>query len=208
LIHNSESGQISFNQELVRKATHMGALVVPGVYYFLGVGRAEMLWVMIPIAVTMILLDISRLRDWFFWNRFGAFFIGKIIRGHEQHGDFTGASYILLAFCSTIALFDKPIAIAAMAFIIVGDSFAAIVGRKFGHHRFRGGKSYEGSLACLVGTLIVAALVPSISMQIGVLGAVIATITEAVPWSIDDNVTVPLLSGLTMTIAEKMTLFG
>lgn len=208
MTHKSEPGQISFNQELVRKATHMGALVIPGGYYFLGLDRGDMLWFMIPIALTMVLLDISRLRGWFFWNKFGVFLIGRMIRSHEQDGDFTGATYILLSFCSTIALFDKPIAIAAMAFIIVGDSFAAVVGRKFGKHRFWGGKSFEGSLACLVGTLIVASVVPSISLQITLLGAVIATVTEAAPFGIDDNVSVPLLSGLTMTITEKISLFS
>ncbi len=117
-------------------------------------------------------------------------------------GDFTGATYILLSVCLTVALYDKPIAIAAIAFIIVGDTLAALIGRRFGRHRF-GNKSVEGSLACLAGTVIVAVIVPDLPIGIRLFGAVVATIVEALPLNIDDNITVPILSGLSMTLLDK-----
>jgi dolichol kinase len=199
---STASGQITFVQELMRKGTHMGALVIPGGYYFLHLDRQEMLSIMIPVTVAMILIDIARLRQWLFWKAFARRILSPVIRQHEMAGDFTGATYILLSVCLTVALYNKPIAIAAMEFIIVGDTLAALVGRRFGRHRF-GNKSVEGSLACLAGTVIVAVLVPDLPMGIRFLGAVVATIVEALPLSIDDNITVPILSGLSMTILDK-----
>ncbi len=195
--------QIPFSQELWRKATHMGALVIPGGYYVLGLSRPEMIAIMAPIALAMFMIDVSRLRQWAFWCNFAERIGGKMVRDHEKSGDFTGATYILISVCLTVALYSKPIAIAALAFIIVGDTFAALIGRKFGRHRF-GRKSVEGSLACLVGTGIVAFLAPDLTIPVALTGAVVATFTEAVSLTIDDNITVPLMSGLIMTLVQRV----
>ncbi len=200
--------QISFGQELIRKGTHMGALIIPGSYYLLGLDRAQMLAVMIPATILMIFIDLARLRNWAFWRGFGRKWFSPIIRQHELAGDFTGATYILLTVCASVALFPKPIAVAAMAFIIVGDTTAALIGRKFGTRRFFNGKSIEGTLACLGGTLAVAFLTPELARPVAVLGAVVAAIVEALPFGIDDNVTVPIISGLVMTLAERAMLFS
>lgn len=198
--------QISFGQELWRKGTHMFALVIPGAYYFLQLDRVDMLSLMVPITLAFILGDISRLRGWPLWRNGLEKFFGRMIRPHEKKGDFSGATYILSTVCFTVALFDKPIAIAAIAFIIVGDTLAALIGRKYGRHRFFGGKSLEGSTACLTGTLIVAALAPGLDRTIAVIGAFVAAAVEALPLGIDDNVTVPILSGLAMTLATQILL--
>jgi dolichol kinase len=201
----SASGEFSFRQELMRKATHMGALLIPGGYYILRLDKTEVLMIMVPITVLMILIDVSRLRQWLFWRAFAGKIISPLIRHHEMSGDFTGATYILLSVCLTVALYDKPIAIAALAFVIVGDSLAAIIGRRIGRHKF-GNKSIEGSLGCLVGTAIVAVLMPDLPLIVGLFGAVMATIVEALPLGTDDNITVPILSGLLMTLFNKLLL--
>ncbi len=197
------SQQISFGQELIRKATHMGALIIPGAYYGLSASKTQMLAFLIPATVLMILIDVSRLRNWGFWSGFASRLGSKMIRHHEHAGDFTGATYILVAFGLTVALFTKPIAIAAITFIIVGDTLAALIGRRFGRHRF-GGKSFEGSGACLVGTIGVALIVPGLPIEAGIAGAIVATVVEALPLGIDDNLSVPLLSGLTMTLVGRL----
>ncbi len=181
----------------------MGALVIPSGYYLLKLSRSEALAIMIPVAILMILIDISRLREWAFWRGFARPLISPIIRKHEMDGDFTGATYILITACLTIGLFDKPVAIAALAFIIVGDSFAAIIGRRWGRHRI-GRKSIEGSLGCLAGTLIVAVLTPGLAFSIAAFGAVVATVTEFLSLKIDDNVSVPLVAGVAMMLLGKV----
>jgi dolichol kinase len=200
--------QISFARELLRKATHLGALVVPGGYYLLGLSRAEALYIMVPATVLMILIDVARLRGWSFWSRIGRRFIGPLIRSHEEAGDFTGAFYILITFCVCIAAFSKPVAVAAMAFIVVGDSLAALVGRRLGRHHLWGTASLEGSLACLAGTLIVAFVVPDLTRQVALTGAVVAALVESLPAGIDDNVTVPIASGLAMTVLDRFLTFS
>jgi dolichol kinase len=205
-VNDEQSSQyqpISFGRELWRKATHTGALVIPVGYSALALEKSDMLSIMIPVAVAMTFIDIARLRGWSLWTRVARPFMEPVLRGHEVSGDFSGATYILWSTVFTVALFRRDIAVAALAFIIVGDTLAALIGRKFGRHRF-GRKSLEGSVACLAGTLITALVVPGLSLSVAVLGAVVAAAAEAFSGPIDDNVSVPLLSGLTMLLLEKI----
>ena len=199
--------RISFKQELIRKATHMGALVIPCGYYFLGLERKTAFLIMLAIGLGALVIDIARMRGWWLWQRVFNYVIGPVIRKHEKDGDFMGATYILLTSALTIFLYQKPIAIASLSFIIVGDSFAAVIGRRYGRIKFAN-KSLEGSLGCLLGTVIVALLTPGIPLSIGLLGAVVATLVEAWPFGVDDNVSVPLLSGLAMHMAIILKIFS
>ena len=79
---------------------------------------------------------------------------------------------------------------------------AALIGRKFGRHRF-GRKTVEGSLGCLLGTCLVAWLTPGLTAAVAFFGAVVATLTEALSFRVDDNITVPIVSGLAMTLLLK-----
>jgi len=198
-----ETDQIPFSQELLRKATHMGGLCIPAGYYFLSLSKAAALYIMVPVALVMIAIDITRLRNRGFWRNIAGPLAGRMVRGHEVAGDFTGATYILISFCLTIGLYEKYIAIAAICFIIVGDTFAALIGRKLGRHRF-GRKSVEGSLGCLLGTVIVALLTPGLPLAVALPGAVVATVTEALSTNIDDNISVPIVAGLAMTLLTSI----
>ncbi len=109
-----------------------------------------------------------------------------------------------MSFCLTIALYSKPIAITAISFIIVGDSFAALLGRRFGKIKFYRNKTVAGSIGCLLSMLVVAILVPDMYLTVAVIGAVFGTIFEAFSFGVDDNVTVPILSGLFMTLFQKI----
>jgi dolichol kinase len=200
-VHDTnELNQIPFKRELYRKLTHIGALVIPVGYYF--INRTDTLAIMISVTVVMIIIDIARLRGWRLWDLVKPL-IAPIIREHEIQGDFTGATYILSTATLTILLFAKPIAIAALVFIIVGDSAAALIGRIYGKHKI-GNRSLEGSLAFLAVSILVAYMIPDLAVGIGLIGAVVATITEALSFKIDDNATVPLVSGLFMHLAKHL----
>lgn len=196
-----ESTYITFGSELLRKGTHMGALIVPGLYWGLDMSKGAALGILVPIAMLMTFIDVARLRGWRFWNVFQKI-TSSVMRKHEHEGDFTGAFYIIWSFCLTIGLFERNVALLAMSFIIVGDTCAALVGRRFGKIKFKG-KSLEGSLACLVSTALVALagnILLGFPLWLGMTGAVVATVVEAIPDFVDDNLSAPMISGLVMTI--------
>lgn len=206
-----KDGQISISAELVRKGIHLCALTIP-------VGYSLMPFLPAILAVSAaagisILLDIARFRGWRLW-KIVAVILTPIIRDHEFKGSFIGASYILTTSAVTIALFPKTIAVAAIVFIIIGDTAAAIIGRLLGRHRLIGKKTIEGSLACLVSLILVSFLIPGLPLVAGLAGALAATLAEAFSGKIDDNLTVPIISGLVMLLVmhwlghEEAVFFG
>ena len=119
----------------------------------------------------------------------------------------TGATYIALSSLVAFLLFDKPVAIAALFFLSLGDPLAALVGTHmgsmFGLRRFYG-KSPVGTLAFLTVALTAAGVLSAsgvVPFHWGlVAGAAIAAIVELVPLMVDDNVSIPLVSGAAMTL--------
>jgi dolichol kinase len=190
--------QISYRGELFRKLTHLSGLIVPAGYYYFNISRGEALAILIPITLAFIIIDISRLNNFYLWRLLHPI-VGIMIRDHEKKGDFTGATYILVTICLVIGLFSKPVAVAAIAFIQVGDSAAALIGRKFGRFRIHG-KTIEGSLAFFAASVLIVLLIRELPLAVGVTGAAVAAVTEAVSFGIDDNATVPLASGLVMHV--------
>ena len=134
---------------------------------------------------------------------------GSFLRKRE-FSSLTGGSYLLLASLATILIFDDPgVFIAAIAFLAVGDTVAAIVGLSVGKIKvFR--KSLECSLAGFLSCLLVAyivAILPdkSLPLRITFWGAVAATLVEALPIEVNDNVVVPILSATVMQLVKTLT---
>ncbi|MCK4428549.1 MAG: hypothetical protein KAW16_08715, partial [candidate division Zixibacteria bacterium] len=185
--------------EFKRKATHLVALVIPIGYFLLP--KLLSVLILALFALGSIVTDIIRLKRLplhGFLNRL----IGPVLREHED-SDFTGSSYILTASVLSILLFDKNVAVAAISFIILGDIAAALVGRKYGKIKIKR-KSLEGSLACLFMCLLVAIIVPGFPLWIGLVGAFTATVVEGITFPINDNFSVPLISGLVMHVLIRI----
>ena len=188
--------EISFLNEVKRKAIHLFALIIPVSYYFLPHSIALLIYIVVALA--SITVDVIRIKKYHL-GRVLTWILRPILRRHERRG-FTGSSYILSAMVLSIIFFEKNIAVAVISFIIVGDVAAAIVGRVFGKLKTISQKSLEGSSAFLFSCLLIIWIVPGFPFEIGVIGAVVATIVETLPLPIDDNFTVPLISGAVMEI--------
>ena len=129
-------------------------------------------------------------------------FFGSFLRRHE-FTRLSGATYLLFGSLITSFLYKKPIVVAACAFIIVGDTFAAVLGLNIKSPKiFR--KTLIGSLGFLVSSLVVALLLynlpESLSMKCLIVGAISATIFEALPLPWDDNFSVPIITGAIMSL--------
>ncbi len=118
----------------------------------------------------------------------------------------TGATYITLSSLVCFLVFDLEVAVAALFFLALGDPAAALVeswmrGRVLGWRVF--GKSPIGTLAFFgvgAGVAGVLSAVGAIEYHWGFLvGVAVAGLVELVPSVIDDNLTIPLISGAVMT---------
>jgi dolichol kinase len=137
------------------------------------------------------------------------------MRTHELDVDrraLNGASHVLIAACLSVLVFPKLIAITAFSILIISDICAALVGRRFGSHRFLD-KSLEGTLAFAVSAvgvvLVIAHLVsaPVSFTMIGIVAGLVGSIVENISprLRLDDNISIPCSVGTTLWLLSPLT---
>jgi dolichol kinase len=129
-------------------------------------------------------------------------FFGSFLRRHE-FSRLSGATYLLFGCLITSLLYKKPIVVASCAYIIVGDTFASILGQNFKGPKLFRKKTLLGSIGFLASSLAVAFtlynLPGSLPLHHLIIGAAVATIFESLPLPWDDNFSVPIFTGFVMT---------
>jgi len=152
--------------------------------------------VMIALGIILPVMDLLRFRIRFFSFIF-RFFFQQVARPYEHKG-LTGAAWVFISAALTVLLFDKIAAGTGLLFLSIGDSFAAIIGIKYGSTRI-GNKSLEGTTAFIVSSIVVVLLIPGLNPVIGVTAAIVAAVFELVPLKgLDDNLVIPLVSAFTI----------
>jgi dolichol kinase len=130
-------------------------------------------------------------------------FFGSFLRRHE-FTRLSGATYLLLGCLVTSLLNQQAVVVAACGYIIVGDTFAAILGQNVKSPKMFRKKTLFGSLGFLLGSLIVAFILYNLPNTLPlsklVIGAVAASVYEALPLPWDDNFYVPIVTGITMSL--------
>jgi dolichol kinase len=199
-----DQAYISWRGEIARKGIHLCSLSIPLGYYIF---NAKFIIIALFAAFTISgLIDLLR----FFGNdtvkKYLKLAFGFMLRPRESKS-FSGATTILFAALLVYLFYDLPVAAAAMAIIVMGDTAAAVVGRSIGKIRLINSKSLEGTMAFIVFAFIVVLWIPNLSMPIALAGVVVGSIIELLPIPIDDNITVPLIAGGVMQLLLAYPLY-
>jgi len=202
---------IPYRQEVLRKAVHLSSIWMPVALFYLPklfnvilFGVCAVLNVLIEIAVFKQVPYVTPLYKALF---------GKMARESEPGKfRFSGAPPMYASACLTALLFSPRVASCAFAILILSDTAAALIGRRWGRHRFANGKSAEGSAAFLlvawtvvVGYCLAGGLpwgVTALWMAAAAVSCVAEFFNEQI--HLDDNFTIPLCFGL---IAEFVSPF-
>lgn len=181
--------------EARRKALHLSTLVLP--VWMVLVPPPWQLNGLLFALVFFLVVDVLRLR----WEPFRRQFhlrLGGSLRPLERRG-LTSAHYLTFAACVLAWSMPAHIGAAALAMQIVGDTAAAMVGRRFGRARW-GRKSLEGSTACFAASCVAGALFLPTQPVALLAAALVATVVEALPLLVDDNLSVPLITALVLRL--------
>jgi dolichol kinase len=187
-------------RELLRKSFHMSSMALP--LFAWAAPRTLGLAVLLPLAVTAVVVDSVRLR--FRGPRYLFLRATRTMLRHHERRGFAGATYMAVAYAAALAVFPQPIAVAGMLYNALGDAMAALVGKRFGRHRTAWGKSWEGYAAGMATSLAVGFAVPGIPPAAAVIGAVAASTLEFLPLPLDDNVRVTLGGALACWLAATL----
>lgn len=186
--------------ELNRKIIHLGSVLIPISYLWYVKEQNTMILIMMFLFTISMIIDLLRIKVSIL-NNFFKYFFSKMLREGEANGQITGASWLLLGSLLTIIFFPIHIAVPALIYLTIGDSFAALVGKAFPYGRV-GTKSITGSLTGIIFSSIVALeLNEVLPFGLIILGSIVAMIIELLPHrTLNDNLTIPTLSAFSIQI--------
>ena len=179
-------------REAYRKAIHVASVLVPLLVWLLPRPAALAL---LGVAVVLA-LAVEWARRRVRWAR--VHFLRRtrtLLRAHERDG-WAGATWMALAYLLALLIFPMTVAVLAMLYAGLGDAAAALVGRRWGRHRARWGKSVEGLAAALVVMLALGVAMPGVPLPAAVMGALVAALLEFLPLPLDDNLRIVLGGGV------------
>jgi len=123
--------------------------------------------------------------------------VKKVERHYEKRLPGKGALLFFLGAIITMLLFwQQRIVLGALCVAIYGDAASTIFGLRFGKHRIAGKKTLEGTLAGIAASF--AFLMLLFQWQVALAAAAVGMLAELLPF--DDNFTIPIAVGLTLTI--------
>ncbi len=190
-------------REAERKLIHLTGLSVPASILLLG---RDITVGLVGLALVVgLILERERLR-------------GKIrmpaVRDHERNR-VAGYIYYILGALLTVLVFEPMIALTALLMLSLGDAASGLAGSAIrgSNIRVAGGRRLKPLpvMLTILGVCFIVGYLSSwmtgLSPQVYLVGAVGATVADAVPISfrsksIDDNLTIPLCAGGMMALAS------
>lgn len=184
---------------VTRKLIHMAVAIVPAAGWWISYG------VELALAAALLVGALAIEAAWRWWpwvNRLLWRLLPTTFRSWESRR-VLGSTWYGLGIMATLLLFGRDLGGTAVLFLVWGDPLAEIVGRRWGTPGQ--GKTVAGSLGCL-GACLLAGLVGiglgNLSLWTVLAGAIVATLVERWPPPPDDNVWMPVLSGLAMAAVQ------
>ena len=113
----------------------------------------------------------------------------------------TSPIFFAVGIMLALIIFPVPVGYASIAIFTLGDGTATLFGKKLGKHVFpyNKGKKIEGTLFGFLFAWLGASLFIVNPLK-ALVGAAIGMFVETLPTPVSDNLTIPLISGLTLLI--------
>jgi dolichol kinase len=183
----------------LRKLLHLAMALVPAAGWFVSHELAMALAILLLGAS----LVIEAARRWWPWiNRLLWQLLPTTFREGEGRR-VLGSTWFAVGMLATLLLFGRDAGGTAVIFLAWGDPAAEFAGLEWG--RGEAGKTLAGSLGCLAACLIAGIVgvgLGGLSPWEALAGAVVATLVERWSPPPDDNVWMPLLSGLSIVVIQ------
>lgn len=189
---------LSLKQEIYRKSIHLSSLWMVAYIYFMDIIAINYTF----FCLSLILLSYELGRRYIpFIKTLNKQILGSILRDSEHNKNFTGAFYVVLSIFLASLLFDKQTLMISVSIMLVSDSLAALIGKKWGRIKFMD-KSLEGSLAFFISSFLITYL-GTLNIITAIIVALITTLTELFSkrLRLDDNLTITLIAGFILKIA-------
>jgi diacylglycerol kinase (CTP) len=193
---------------LARKMWHMGMGLLVVFIYMAGMSRSTAVLILSSVLGFDLMMEMARLRIPAVNERVMRLW-GPFMRSCEANR-VSGIPFYLASMVIAIGVFPAPIAVLSILYLALGDPIASLFGILYGHRgaRMECGKSVIGTLAG-VATCAVVTLVFLLGMQVSggtllaltLVGGLAGGMAELLPFELDDNFTIPVISGFALWLS-------
>jgi len=183
-------------RDIIRETIHIGGFLVPVVSMYLALNPFLVAFLIFLVTSFYVISELARMLGYNFpvtstitWN-------AAILP--EIYEFVTSPIFFAVGIMLALVIFPASVAYASIAIFTLGDSFATLFGKKFGRHAFpyNKGKKIEGSIVGLLFAWFGASFF--VNPWASLVGAVVGMFVETLPLPLSDNLTIPLISGLTL----------
>ncbi len=189
----------NYKNEILRKLIHLFDSVIPLSLFY--ISRENLLFILTPITIIFITLDFARHHISYLGKIYSTFFNIVTREIEQKRNNVTGASYYLLGCLIVVYFFqDINIIISSLLIMSISDSFAALIGVKYGKTKIYGKKSLEGSFSFFVSTIIILYMfMNNLSPFEYIYISLLITLVELFSFHrINDNLTIPVFAALAL----------
>jgi diacylglycerol kinase (CTP) len=192
---------------ILRKLWHMGVgTTCLFIFYQTGSDQKFWAWIILGVALSGFAFDFARFRSEKL-NDFVMMVMGPFMRSSEKNG-MSGLPFYALGTSIALHMFSKEIALLAIMFLVFADPISSFFGIVYGKDKILPNKSLQGAMACFF-TCYLITLFYGIAhgaqganlLWFAIIGGVIGAISEMMSaFNVDDNLTIPVVSGVGLTV--------
>ncbi|UGV40905.1 CTP--2,3-di-O-geranylgeranyl-sn-glycero-1-phosphate cytidyltransferase [Methanococcoides orientis] len=178
-----------FFKEFFRKSIHFVSLFIVILYYYFG--KSFTLNFLTLVLCCFLVIEYFRVE-----KELKIPIVWKLYRSKEKD-KLSGNIYFLIGSIIAISIFSKEVASAAILMTTFGDSAAALIGISYGKRWIRSlpDRAWEGVISEYLVNLAIGYFFLS-NWVVAIIMASAATIVETLTYKLDDNLLIPLFSGI------------
>lgn len=183
-----------------------GALTFLFPYLFLGFSRESMAAMLGTILAAAMSLEYARAR-WEWVNSLTVRYMGPIMRDTEVN-QLSGIPFYMASCLFAFLIFPQHVAVLSILYLAFGDPCSSFFGVLYGRNKIFPNKSLQGTLGgffvCSVVTfayLFWRDFDPELLLVFSLLGGFSGSLAELLPLNVDDNFSIPVISGALMILA-------
>ena len=192
---------------ILRKLWHIstGSL---GLFLFINSEQSQTFWAIVIFSIALAGVSADFIRNRFpAFNSFVIKLMGPLMRRSEREG-VSGLPYYALGVSLSLFFYSRDIAIVSSMFLVFSDPLSSFFGVLYGKDKIMPNKSLQGAVAgfftCYLITLFFAMNTSTLGTHLlvfSIIAGVIGSASELISaFNIDDNLTIPVISGLGLTL--------
>ena len=195
---------------ILRKVWHISTGSV-GLFIFYTSGQSQTFWASLILAVALVGFTVDFIRSRIpAFNKMVIKLMGPLMRRSEKDG-VSGLPFYALGVSLSLFFYSRDIAIVSCMFLVFSDPLSSFFGVLYGKDKILPNKSLQGAVAgfftCYLITLFYAINTTTLGTHLlvfSIVSGVIGAASELVSaFNIDDNLSIPVISGLGMTLLNN-----